>query len=100
MTLLGKMIKLPNIILAIGGVALASLLVPARTVSIDWEAGGGEWVHTAYANSFEGLCAQTNPNDVCGEWCEFGPGGTHEGTGQLCCMEHNGVCYAHNVFYP
>lgn len=100
MTKLANMIKPSAILLAIGGIAIVLLLLPTRTVSIDWGAGGGEWVYSAYANSHNSLCAQTNPNDRCGEWCEVGSSGQLEGTGHLCCMGQNGVCYAQNTFWP
>ncbi len=88
------------VLLAMGGVALAILLLPTRSVSIDWGAGGGEWVSSSYANQYSALCAQNDPNDRCKEWCEVGSTGQLEGTGQLCCVSPGSVCYAHNTFYP
>lgn len=92
----------PSVLIAtVAAAGALLLLLPTRSVSIDWGGGGGvgEWVPTPYANNRNNICYAVDPDDQCKEWCQVSAQtGALVPTGQLCCIGADGVCNARDIF--
>ena len=90
-------------IIALAGCAIAASLVilPSRSESAHWGAGGGEWVRTQAARNYDAVCQNPNQGDEwCREWCELNQNTqVLEPTGQFCCVGPDGVCNAADIFF-
>ena len=92
----------PSIVfLACSAMIAAFVMLPARSDSVNWGSGGGEWVRTQAARTKDALCYNPNQGDEwCREWCELNQNTqTLVATGQFCCAGADGLCNGGDIFF-